>query len=278
MILEYSPRKKDLISPADRGFLYGDGVFETLRIYQGAPFGLEAHLELLVAGLKTLGIKIPHTPKLIGGNLLRVIKSSKIRDGFARVIVTRGESTLGLGTINCQDPKVILWAQPAPFARQTKGLKVGLSSLVLAVNKIAAVKSLNYLVNLMAKQEAEKARLDEMILCNPRGGILSGTAANLFLVSKGKLLTPSAVSIRSGVTRGVVMQIARRLKIPVLEKNLTVKDVLSADELFFTSSVSEIRWAESFVSGPRVKKFQTVISSKIFQDYRDRVAGSGGGG
>lgn len=260
MILEYSPRRKDLISPADRGFLYGDGVFETMAVRGGKVCFFDEHFALLTKGAKVLGVKIPHSQTQIARKLRSAVAGSGIREGIARVIVTRGESSFGLSVANCVKPKVILWAQPAVLKSQTRGLKVGLSTLAIASSKIAPVKSLNYLVNLMAKKEGEEKGFDEMILCDTNGQVLSGTSSNLFLVSRDKLLTPPARLIRAGVTREHVILAARRLKMRVLEKGLSVKDVLTSDELFFTSSVSGIRWAQSFTSGKKVRLFERQIT------------------
>jgi branched-chain amino acid aminotransferase len=234
------------ISVYDHGLLYGDGVFEGMRVYGGKVFRMPEHLERLWNSAKAIWLEIPLTPDALGQAVNETVKANGIEDGYVRLVVTRGAGTLGLDPNRCSDPQVIIIADyialyPREYYEQ--GLHIVTVSTIR--NHPAAlsprIKSLNYLNNILAKIEGLQAGCVEALMLNQKGEVAECTGDNIFLVRKGELLTPSVeAGILEGITRAVVLDLARELKIPVRETPLTKHDVYIADECFLTGSAAEI--------------------------------------
>jgi len=234
------------ISVYDHGLLYGDGVFEGMRVYGGKVFRMPEHLERLWNSAKAIWLEIPLTPDALGQAVDETVKANGIEDGYVRLVVTRGAGTLGLDPNRCSDPQVIIIADyialyPREYYEQ--GLHIVTVSTIR--NHPAAlsprIKSLNYLNNILAKIEGLQAGCVEALMLNQKGEVAECTGDNIFLVRKGELLTPSVeAGILEGITRAVVIELARELKIPVRETPLTKHDVYIADECFLTGSAAEI--------------------------------------
>lgn len=234
------------ISVYDHGLLYGDGVFEGMRVYGGKVFRMPEHLERLWNSAKAIWLEIPMTPDALGQAVDQTVKANGIEDGYVRLVVTRGAGTLGLDPNRCSDPRVIIIADyialyPREYYEQ--GLHIVTVSTIR--NHPAAlsprIKSLNYLNNILAKIEGLQAGCVEALMLNQKGEVAECTGDNIFLVRKGELLTPSVeAGILEGITRAVVIELARELKIPVRETPLTKHDVYIADECFLTGSAAEI--------------------------------------
>jgi branched-chain amino acid aminotransferase len=234
------------ISVFDHGFLYGDGIFEGIRLYSGCIFRLEEHLERLEYSAKAILLDLPWTRKQISDATCESCRVNGLKDGYIRLIVTRGVGSLGLSPKSCATPQLIIIADkiqlyPPEFYEQ--GLKI-ITVPTRRCNPAAlppTIKSLNYLNNILAKIEAQNLGYHEAVMLNDQGYIAECTGDNLFLVHKGRLLTPPfSAGALSGITRGAVLDIAKQLKLTVEEKNLTRYDAWIADEIFITGTAAEV--------------------------------------
>lgn len=235
-----------MISVFDHGLLYGDGVFEGLRIYNGKIFRLEQHIRRLYDSAKAICLKIPMTPAEMTDACLETVKQSEFTDGYIRLVITRGAGTLGLGPERTENPQVIIIVDKIKLYPQ-EFYDNGLAIITAATirNHPAAlsprIKSLNYLNNIMAKIEASNAGCLEALMLNHKGEVSECTADNIFIVRDGNLLTPPTdAGILEGVTREVVLELARSAGIPTFEKTLTRHDVYVADECFMTGTAAEV--------------------------------------
>ena len=234
------------ISVFDHGLLYGDGIFEGIRAYNGRVFRLKEHIDRLFYSAKGILLKIPMTPAAVTEAVLESCRRNKLRDGYIRLVVTRGIGTLGLNPNRCKRPSVIVIAdriQLYPPALYQRGMEIitvpTVRNLHSAVNP--AIKSLNYLNNILAKIEANNAGCEEAIMLNAEGFVSECTGDNLFLVKAGKLLTPPlSAGALYGITRQVVLELAEQAGMEVGEPNLTRYDVFNADECFLTGTGAEI--------------------------------------
>jgi branched-chain amino acid aminotransferase len=234
------------ISVFDHGLLYGDGVFEGIRIYGGKVFRLREHIDRLYESARHIVLEPPLGREQMTQAVLDTVKANAKQDGYIRLIVTRGAGSLGLDPGRCSDPQVIVIVDdislyPAEFYE--KGLEVITASIIRnhanALNP--RIKSLNYLNNILAKIEAVRAGCQEAIMLNHNGEVAECTGDNLFLVKHGVLRTPHlAAGILEGVTRNAVLGLARETKITVQEMALTRHDVYSADECFLTGTAAEV--------------------------------------
>ena len=234
------------ISVFDHGLLYGDGVFEGIRMYNGRVFKLEEHIDRLYDSARVICLEIPVSKEQMTANLLATIRANDLRDGYVRLVVTRGVGDLGINPRLCPKASVIIIA--ATIKLYSKELyEKGLDIITCATRRMSqaalppAVKSLNYLNNIMAKIEAHQANAAEALMLNEQGYIAECTADNVFIIKRGTLFTPpvSAGSLR-GITRGAVLDIAVELGVPVVETELTRYDVFVADECFLTGTAAEL--------------------------------------
>lgn len=234
------------ISVYDHGLLYGDGVFEGIRSYGGKVFRLQEHLDRLWDSAKALWLEIPMSKKQLGRDIERMLETNGIQDGYIRVVVTRGCGTLGLDPNRCSDPQVIIIADSIslyPKELYEKGLEIITVSTMR--NHPAAlsprIKSLNYLNNILAKIEGLQAGCIEALMLNHKGEVAECTGDNLFLVRKGRILTPpNEAGILEGITRDAVMGLAREAGYEMLQSPLTKHDVYIADECFLTGTAAEV--------------------------------------
>jgi branched-chain amino acid aminotransferase len=234
------------ISVFDHGLLYGDGVFEGIRAYNGRVFKLKEHVERLFYSAKAILLQIPLSPEQVAKAVLDSCRANKIRDGYIRLVVTRGVGNLGLNPRNCKKPSVIVIAdkiQVYPAELYARGMEIvtvpTVRNLHSAVNP--AIKSLNYLNNILAKIEANNAGVEEAVMLNAEGFVSEGTADNLFIVKKGDLFTPPlSAGALYGITRQTVIELAQDIRIKVSEPNLTRYDLFNADECFLTGTGAEI--------------------------------------
>jgi branched-chain amino acid aminotransferase len=230
----------------DHGLLYGDGVFEGIRAYNGRVFKLAEHIERLYCSAKAILLKIPLTPDEMVRAVVETCRRNKVRDGYLRLVVTRGEGTLGLNPHNCKRGSVIIIAariQLYPAEMYERGLDLitvaTTRNLHSALNP--AIKSLNYLNNIMAKIEAINGGCEEAVMLNAQGYVAESTADNIFIVKGGRLETPPlSAGALYGITRGVVMELALQNGLAVSEPNLTRYDLFNADECFLTGTGAEI--------------------------------------
>lgn len=242
----YYDESKAKISVFDHGLLYGDGIFEGIRAYNGRVFKLQEHVDRLFWSAKAILLPMPMSPQQVCAAVVETCRRNRVRDGYVRLVVTRGVGTLGLNPNRCKNPSVIVIAgkiQLYPEELYKNGLEIitvpTTRNLHSALNP--AIKSLNYLNNILAKIEANNAGCEEAIMLNAEGFVAECTGDNLFIVRKGELYTPplSAGALR-GITRSVVIELARAQGWPVAEPSLTRYDLFTAEECFLTGTGAEL--------------------------------------
>jgi branched-chain amino acid aminotransferase len=234
------------ISVFDHGLLYGDGVFEGIRAYHGRVFKLKEHIDRLFCSAKAILLKIPMSHAQIMRAVVEACRKNKIRDGYVRLLVTRGVGTLGLNPKSCKRPSVIIIAgsiQLYPPALYQRGMDIitvpTTRNLHGALNP--AIKSLNYLNNILAKIEANNGGCEEAVMLNAEGFVAECTGDNLFIVKNGELFTPPlSAGALYGITRQTVIELAEEEGLKVCEPNLTRYDLFNADECFLTGTGAEI--------------------------------------
>src|ERR1700689_1381595 len=243
---KYLDEKNAKISVFDHGLLYGDGVFEGIRAYNGRVFKLKEHIDRLFCSAKAILLEIPLSHSALIKATVETIRANKLRDCYVRLIVTRGIGTLGLNPRSCKKPSVIIIAgkiqvyPPALYARGMDIVTVPTTrNLHSALNP--AIKSLNYLNNILAKIEANNAGVEEAVMLNSEGFVAECTADNLFIVKNGELFTPPlSAGELYGITRRTVIELAQAPGLKVSEPNLTRYDLFNADECFLTGTGAEI--------------------------------------
>jgi branched-chain amino acid aminotransferase len=234
------------ISVFDHGLLYGDGIFEGIRFYNGRVFRLEEHLERLWDSARSICLEIPMTHEEMSEAVLETIRQNHLHDGYIRLLVTRGIGNLGLNPEQCKSPSVIIIAATIALYHEDFYRK-GLSIMTCATRRSnpaslnPAVKSLNYLNNVMARIEANLAGADEALMLNDAGNVAECTADNVFIIKRDQIFTPpiTAGALR-GITRSIVFEIAAEFGLSVVEADFTRHDVFVADECFLTGTAAEI--------------------------------------
>ena len=243
---KYYDEAKAKISVFDHGLLYGDGIFEGIRAYNGRVFQLKEHVDRLFASAKAILLTIPLAHSEMIRAVVETCRRNRVRDGYVRLLVTRGVGTLGLNPNRCKKGSVIIIAgkiQLYPPEYYRDGLEIvtvpTTRNLHSALNP--AIKSLNYLNNILAKIEANNAGCEEAVMLNSEGFVAECTGDNLFIVKDGELFTPPlSAGALYGITRRVVMGLAKEEGWRVSEPNLTRYDLFNADECFLTGTGAEI--------------------------------------
>ena len=243
---KYCEEQDAKVSVFDHGLLYGDGVFEGIRAYNGRVFKLREHIDRLFYSAKAILLDLPMTHADLMKATLETCRQNNLRDGYIRLVVTRGVGTLGLNPNKCKRGSVIIIAdkiQVYPPEMYENGMAIvtvaTTRNLHSALNP--AIKSLNYLNNILAKIEANNAGVEEAIMLNSEGFVAECTADNIFLVKGRQLLTPPlSAGALYGITRGTVMDLARADGMQVSEPNVTRYDVFNADECFLTGTGAEV--------------------------------------
>src|SRR5579884_112772 len=241
----FVPKEEAKISVFDHGFLYGDGLFETLRAYNGVIFRLSQHLERLARSAQRLELSLPASAQL-ESILYDTLNRNALRDALLRLTLTRGEGEIGLDPALCEKPTLVITARPFTGYPLDDYL-IGISAALVRVRRNApaaldpALKSTSFLNNILAKIEAKKAGAVEGIFLNSDGYLSEGTVSNLFWVRQGRLETPSlAVGLLEGITREVVIALAEKEGIPVKEGFYKPEVLIEADEAFLTNSGFEL--------------------------------------
>jgi branched-chain amino acid aminotransferase len=278
---KYYDGKNAKISVLDHGLLYGDGVFEGIRAYNGRVFKLAEHIERLYCSARAILLKIPLSPQAMTRAVVETCRRNKIRDGYVRLLVTRGPGTLGLNHLNCTTASVIIIADriqlyPAKLYEHGLELMTAATTRNLPSALNPAIKSLNYLNNVLAKIEAVNGGCADAIMLNAQGYVAECTADNIFIVKGGRLETPPrSAGVLYGITRGVVMELGRQNGLEVGEPNLTRYDLFTAEECFLTGTGAEIiavvkidgRVIGSGRPGP--------VTRKLVEQYRQLTQTSG---
>ena len=243
---DYVEKEDAKVSVFDHGLLYGDGVFEGIRLYDGCVFKLDEHLERLEHSAKAILLELPLSREELSEAVCETCRRNELRNGYVRLVVTRGPGHLGLTPDGCGPSNVIIIAdeiQLYPEEFYENGLKI-ISVPTRRINSSAlppAIKSLNYLNNILAKIEAKRVGFQEALMLNDKGEVAECTGDNVFILSKGVLFTPplDAGSLR-GITRATVLDLADELEVPYREQALTRYDLWTADECFLTGTAAEV--------------------------------------
>jgi branched-chain amino acid aminotransferase len=269
------------VSVFDHGLLYGDGVFEGIRLYGGNVYRLDEHLERLENSAKAIMLSVPLARAAMSEAVCETCRQNKLTDGYIRLVITRGAGDLGLAPWLCEKPTLFIIASKIslyPLEHYTNGLSI----VTVPTRRIAqdmlpsTVKSLNYLNNILAKIEARQAGALEAIMLNSQGMVAECTADNVFVVHKGEILTPAAsAGALRGITRSSVFDIAKELGLPMREADLTRYDIWCADECFLSGTGAEVI--------PVVKLDGRVIgtgkpgpvTARVLASFRQRVLTNG---
>jgi branched-chain amino acid aminotransferase len=243
---EYFSKEDAKISVYDHGLLYGDGVFEGMRIYGGRVFRLRDHLVRLWESASSIGLHIPISLVQLTVDVNECVAKNGLDEGYIRLLVTRGSGALGLDPYRCSNPQVIIIVDRITLYPQElyeNGLELVTASTIR--NHPAAlsprIKSLNYLNNILAKMEGLKAGCVEALMLNHKGEVAECTGDNVFVVKGGRLLTPPIdAGILEGITRNAVLELARKAGIETIEATMTRHDIFIADECFLTGSAAEV--------------------------------------
>jgi branched-chain amino acid aminotransferase len=242
----YYPKSKACISVYDHGFLYGDGVFEGIRVYNGVVFKLKEHVQRLFDSAHAMMLKIPLTQTEVIQAVVDTLKKNQLKDSYVRLIVTRGVGDLGLDPRKCCVATVIVITDHIKLHDGEAKVK-GITTHVSWVRRDPVdgtsheVKSLNYLNSVMAKLEANMCGADEAICLEKGGCVAEGVGENVFIVKNGRLVTPpTSTGALEGITAKAVTEVAKKLGYMVSVENITLFQLFNADELFFTGTAAEI--------------------------------------
>ncbi|MCK4977743.1 MAG: branched-chain-amino-acid transaminase [Anaerolineales bacterium] len=278
---KYVDERNAKISIFDHGVLYGDGVFEGIRAYKGCIFRLKQHLERLYASAKYIMLKIPLTTGQIADVVVNTCRMNKIKDGYIRLVVTRGPGTLGLAPWLCTKPTIFVIADRIKLYPE-EFYKNGLSIITvptlrnLPETTNPRVKSLNYLNNILAKIEAHNSGVQEALMLNQRGYVVECSGENIFIVKSSTLYTPPVyLGALKGITRDCIIDIATHLGFRVIEEPFTRFDVFNADECFLTGTAAEgipvVKVDNRIIGNGKPGK----ITKLLIRKYRDITATDG---
>jgi branched-chain amino acid aminotransferase len=234
------------ISVYDHGFLYGDGVFEGIRVYSGNIFRMKEHMERLYHSAKSIMLEIPHKIEELTDIVVEAVAKNELEDAYIRLVVSRGVGDLGLDPYKCKRPSIIIIVEPlAIFSKEL--YETGLEIVTVASRRnrpdvlSPKVKSLNYLNNVLVKIEAHLANVSEALMLNDAGYVAEGSADNIFIVNNNKIKTPPGyIGALEGITRNAIMDIGKDLGYEMIEEPFTRHDVYNAEEVFLTGTAAEV--------------------------------------
>lgn len=235
---QFVPEERAVVSVLDRGFLYGDGLFETMRIFGGKPAFWDQHLERLKRGAEFLKIKIPFAPEILRGFVDELVAKNKIPDALLRLTLSRGVGPRGYSPKGADIPTLVMSLHPAPNAGASPRWKLITSSYRLPANEpLAQFKTCNKLPQILARAEADTAGANEALLLNTDGFVVEGASSNLFWIQNEIVCTPPLMSgILPGVTRAVVLEICRSLNVKTSETSVNVEELKKSDGIFLSLS------------------------------------------
>ncbi len=239
-------KKNAKVTVFDHGLLYGDGVFEGIRAYSGKLFQAQAHIDRLFDSARAIRLAIPYTKQELIDAIGETLRANGRKDAYIRLLVTRGEGTLGLNPFKCPNPNTFIIVDDIalyPREMYDSGMAVIIAKTIRTSARMLtpAAKTMNYLNNIVAKIEAVDAGVAEAIMLNEQGNLAECTGDNLFVVKDAQVVTPpTSAGILPGITRKVVLDLARKLQIPLVEKDFGPDLLYEADECFLTGTAAEI--------------------------------------
>jgi branched-chain amino acid aminotransferase len=281
---KYYPKSQAKVSVYDHGLLYGDGVFEGIRTYNGVVFKLKEHIDRLYRSAHAIMLAIPLTKDEMTQAVLGTLRKNKLKDAYIRLVVTRGVGDLGLDPRKCPKPSVIIITDTISL-HSSEAKARGITTVISWVRRNPVdtasheIKSLNYLNSVLAKIEANANGVDEAICLDKNGFVSEGVGENLFIVKNGRILTPpGCAGALAGITAQVVIKLAKRLGYDVVETNVTPFQLFTADEVFFSGTAAEIvpirevnkRQIGNGSPGPMAKKLMAEFH-KIVLDPKEGV-------
>ncbi|MFC0524565.1 branched-chain-amino-acid transaminase [Pontibacillus salicampi] len=243
---QFVRKEEAVVSVYDHGFLYGDGVFEGIRSYDGNIFRLDQHLTRLYESAQSILLHIPYTKEELEQIIVSTIRHNQLDNAYIRVVISRGAGNLGLDPASCSEPRVVVIAEAlALFPKELyeRGLRLGSVSTRRNRPDVLSpqVKSLNYLNNILVKLEANQAGVDEALMLNDQGYVTEGSADNIFIVKNGTIYTPPVyLGALEGVTRNAIIDLANEHGYEVKQEPFTRHDVYVADEVFLTGTAAEV--------------------------------------
>ncbi|MBX5326875.1 branched-chain-amino-acid transaminase [Candidatus Bathyarchaeota archaeon A05DMB-4] len=244
---KFYPKSEAKISVYDHGLLYGDGVFEGIRAYNGIVFKLEEHIDRLYKSAHAIMLNIGIPKKDMIKAVIDTLKKNKLQDSYIRLVVTRGVGDLGLNPNKCKKPTIIIITDTIKLHSDNDAKEKGITAMITWVRRDAIdatsheVKSLNYLNSILAKIEANNAGVEEAISLGRTGYVCEGVAENIFLVRDNIIFTPpSSTGALPGITAQVITRIAKKMGYAVVERNISPTELFTADEVFFTGTAAEV--------------------------------------
>ncbi|WP_282059130.1 branched-chain-amino-acid transaminase [Bacillus pumilus] len=275
-------KKEDAkISVYDHGFLYGDGVFEGIRVYNGNIFRMKEHLDRLYDSARSIMLNIPYSLEELTGKMIHTVERNGLKDAYIRLVVSRGAGDLGLDPNNCGRANTVIIVEPlAIFPKHLYETGIDIVTVPTRRNRpdvlSPKVKSLNYLNNILVRIEAHMAGVSEALMLNDQGYVAEGSADNVFVYKKGKFYTPPGyIGALEGITRNAIMEIAEDLGYEVKEEPFTRHDVYTAEEVFLTGTAAEVI-AVVKVDGRTIGEGKPGIhTNKLLEQFRKRVVKEG---
>jgi len=268
---EFVEKEDAKISVYDHGLLYGDGIFEGIRAYDGVVFKLKEHIDRLYDSAKSIILDIPMTKEEMEKVVVDTIKVNNLKDAYIRLVITRGVGDLGLDPKKCPKPTIFCIAEPMNPLLGEDGIRVITSSIRrLPVDVLkTAVKSLNYLNSILAKIQANYAGVHEAFLLDSEGYVAEGTGDNIFVSKNGVIKTPPlSSSVLKGITRDTVIDLAKKLGYNVVEERLTLHELYVADELFITGTAAELVPVVE-IDGRKINNGETgEITKKLSEEFK----------
>lgn len=275
---KFIPLKKAQVSVNDRGFLYGDGLFETIPVYGGNTFYAEEHLLRLREGADIMGLPFNYEISSLKEILKETVKVNSVNRGFLRLTLSRGKGKRGLSIEGCTEPLLLVVPfSSIPYSRED--YKKGYGAIIVkgtrrnSFSPLSRLKTLNYLDNILARMEADKKKAEEGILLNSFGNIACGTVSNIFIYKKDVLVTPSSqCGILKGITRQIVIKIAHERGIQVEERPLAPEELMEGEEAFLTNSLMEIMPLTS-LEGKLIGKGKPGLLSQELKVAYEKITG-----
>lgn len=282
---KFVPENQPVISVFDHGFLYGDGVFEGIRAYNGRVFKLKEHVDRLFDSAKAIDLDIGMSKEAMSEAILETLRQNNLKDAYIRPIVSRGNGDLGLDPLKCAKPNVFIVVKVMSSLYDTMELR----AITVGVRRNAPdalspnIKSLNYLNNILAKIEANAKGGEEAIFLDHNGFVAEGSGDNIFIIKNGVVYTPPTINNLKGITRATAIELLEKNKIPVRVENIALFDVYTADEIFVTGTAAEaaaVVWVDGRtigtgktgpVSALMLKEFEKITTTTGTEIYTKKA-------